>query len=280
MSNVFPEQCLTLPQGASGVGDFRGPVTPGVMVVPTASMQKSISAEALYYTVGLGSGAVAPWTSLNYVFGSGNSGGVQLDFGLDIGVSSSQWFGTKVSTSQQNVASITTSPQPEMTLGTMSTDQAESDNTSTLVKELAFQDFGQGCGYYPNSTETAADKKNVRDGHYGVWGFTHMFSKVNAQNVPLNSNAATIIGYFTGNLPTPSGNFLKYVINTHLVPTCAMEVTRTSEMGPLMAYTPAKGCGCYYDSVTTGHSSCQSCTASSDCPSSAPVCNLGYCEAQ
>jgi hypothetical protein len=279
MSNVFPEQCLSLPMGASGIGDFRGPVTPGVLVVPTASSQKSMSAEALYYTVGLGTGAVAPWTSPSFVYVSGNSGGVQLDFGLDVGVPSTQWQGAKVSTSAQNIASITTSPQPEMTLGTMSTDQAESDSTSTTVKQLAYQDFGQDCGYYPNSTETAADKRNVRDGHYAVWGFTHMFSKVNAQSVPLNSAAATIIGYFTGNLPTPSGNFLKYVINTHLVPTCAMQVTRSAEMGPLTPYDPPDDCGCYFDSITTGNSSCQTCSTSTDCPASAPKCNLGFCEA-
>src|SRR5947209_3854206 len=108
----------------------------------------------------------------------------------------------------------------------MSTDQAESDATSTTVKQLAFQDFGQTCGFYPNSTETSQDKRNVRDGHYPIWGFTHMFAKVNAQSVPLNATAATIIGYFTGNMPTPTGNFLKYVINSHLVPTCAMRVSR------------------------------------------------------
>src|SRR4029077_16902922 len=68
MTNVFAEQCLTLPQGTSGIGDFLGPITPGVLVVPSTSTQTSISAEALYYIVGLGSRAVAPWTSLDYVF--------------------------------------------------------------------------------------------------------------------------------------------------------------------------------------------------------------------
>ncbi len=281
LSNVFAEQCLTLPQGASGVGDFRGPVTPGVLVAPSTSMQKTISAEALYYIVGLGSGAVAPWTSPNYVFvsGSTNSGGVQLQVGLGIGVPSGQWIGTKFGSSAQNLADLTTSPQPDATLGVMSTDQAESDATSTTVKELAYQDFGQSCGYYPNSTATSQDKRNVRDGHYPIWGFTHMFAKVNAQSVPINPTAATIIGYFTGNMPTPTGNFLQYVINSHLVPTCAMRVTRSSEMGKLSAYTASPSCGCYFDSITTGASSCQACSASTDCPDSAPHCNLGYCEA-
>jgi hypothetical protein len=94
----------------------------------------------------------------------------------------------------------------------------------------------------------------------------------------MNPNAATIINYFTGNAPTPTGNFLKFVINSHLVPTCAMQVGRSSEMGPLSPYAPSVGCGCYFDSIATGASSCQTCSTDTDCPTSASHCNLGFCE--
>lgn len=282
MSSVFAEQCLSLPQGAAGVGDFLGPVTPGTLVAPSGSTQTSISAEALYYIVGLGSAAVAPWTSLDYIFispSTGGGGGVQLDFGLAIGVPAARWFGTPSNTGAQSIAQAATSPQPEQTLDLMATDVAETASTSSTIKELAYQDLGQNCAYYPNSTATSLDKKNIRDGHYPIWGFTHMFAKVNAQSVPLNPTAATIIGYFTGNVPTPSGNFLKYIINDHLVPLCAMRVTRSAEMGQLSPFTPHLPCGCYFDSITKGSSSCPTCSTSADCPSSAPTCNLGYCEA-
>jgi len=279
MSSVFADQCLSLPQGLSGVGDFLGPVTPGAIVVPAASSQTSISAEALYYIVGLGSSAVAPWTSLDYVFVSPTSGGVQLDFGMAIGVPATRWLGNVVNSGSQNIARIATSPQPEQTLGLMGTDLAEAPSTSTTIKELAYQDFGQGCAFYPNSTETSADKKSVREGRYPIWGFTHMFAKVNAQSVPLNPSAATIINYFTGNVPTPTGNFLKYVINDHLVPLCAMRVTRSDEMAALTPFSPRPSCGCYFDSIATGASSCSKCSSASDCPSATPHCNLGYCEA-
>jgi hypothetical protein len=282
MSSVFAEQCLSLPQGTSGIGDFLGQVTPGVIVVPSASTQTAISAEALYYVVGLGSNAVAPWTALDYIFISpttGGGGGVQLDFGLAIGVPASRWLGTQTPTGAQSIAQTATSPQPEQTLDLMATDVAETASTSTSIKELAYQDFGQACAYYPNSTATSVDKKNVRDGLYPIWGFTHMFTRVNAQSVPLNPSAGTLIGYFTGNVPTPSGNFLKYVINNHVVPLCAMRVTRSVEMGPLSPFAPHSRCGCYFDSITTGSSSCLTCSTSTDCPSSAPHCNLGFCEA-
>jgi hypothetical protein len=277
LGNVFADQCLTLPQGASGIGDFLGPVTPGALVVPNGSTQTAISAEALYYVEGLGMGGVAPWTSTQFLFVNASSG-VELDFGLAIGVAPTHWVGTAVSSATQNVAMVTASAQPEETLGNMSTDLVEAANTSSAIKELAFQDFGQPCAYYPNSTATSADKENVRNGNYPIWGFTHMFTKVNAQSVPLNPNAATIINYFTGNLPTPSGNFLKYIINDHLVPVCAMQVTRTTEMGPLSPFSPSPSCGCYFDSIATGSTSCAKCTTAADCSSKTQQCNLGYCE--
>jgi hypothetical protein len=194
-------------------------------------------------------------------------------------VPAATWRGQVESVTNGTVMAVVTSTQPEKTMACMSTDQVESIARSSTIKELAFQDRGQNCAYYPNVTATSADKANIRDGHYKVWGFTHMFAKVNSQNVPLNASAGKIILYFTGDAPTPTGNFLQFVINDRLVPPCAMSVTRSSEMGALKPYTPHPGCSCYFDSVATGSTKCQSCKTSSDCPTAAPDCNLGFCEA-
>jgi hypothetical protein len=247
------------------------------MVVPIASSQTSISAEALYYTFGLGPGSVKPWTNPAYVFQNPTSS-AQLDFGLAIGVPSTQWQGTLESGSNQTVQAVDTSTEPEATLTCMSTDLVESIARSSTIKELAYQDLGQSCAYYPNSTATSADKANIRDGHYPVWGFTHMLAKVNSQRVPLSDNVNNIVLYFTGDSPTPTGNFVEFVIQDKLVPPCAMGVTRSSEMGPLSPYTPSPSCNCYFDSVATGASTCQACTTQADCPSTT-TCLNGFCEA-
>ena len=118
----------------------------------------------------------------------------------------------------------------------------------------------------------------MRNGHYPVWGFTHMLTKVNNQNVPLSQNAGKIVLYFTGDAPTPAGNFLQFVIQDRLVPPCAMSVTRSFEMGPLSPYAPTPGCGCYFDNVATGSTNCKSCLSAADCPAESPNCNLGFCE--
>ena len=278
LSGLFPESCLSLPQGTPGVGDFLGPVVPEAMVVPIGSTQTSISAEALYYTVGLGPGAVSPWTSPNFVFQNPTST-AQLDFGIAIRVPSTVWQGQLESGSNQTVTAVVTSTEPEKTLAAMSTDLVESISRSSTIKELAFQDLGQNCAYYPNLTATSADKTNIRNGRYRVWGFTHMLTKVNSQNVPLNANAGKIALYFTGDAPTPTGNFLQFVINDRLVPPCAMAVTRSSEMGALSPYTPHPSCNCYFDSVANGTTTCGACKTAADCPAAAPDCNLGFCEA-
>ena len=76
---------------------------------------------------------------------------------------------------------------------------------------------------------------------------------------------------------------LQAVSKSGLVPPCAMTVKRTSEMGPLQAYSPPAACGCYFEAtVPDGQApaSCRSCVGPADCAGDRPACNNGYCEAQ
>jgi hypothetical protein len=57
-----------------------------------------------------------------------------------------------------------------------------------------------------------------------------------------------------------------------------MKVQRGQEMGDFAVRT-GFGCGCYFDFKTKGKNNCQSCATAEDCPSTAPSCNYGYCEA-
>lgn len=155
----------------------------------------------------------------------------------------------------------------------------------THLNVLAYKDFGQTCGYYPDSTATAHDKANVRDGHYTLWGPIHFFTYVDEHGTPQNANVARLMSYITGTTAPPRGvDFVQVDAENNLIPPCAMRVTRTVEMGPLSSYAPSGSCGCYFEYVATGQSTCQPCQKRSDCPSSAPVCNVsqpvGFCETQ
>jgi hypothetical protein len=150
-----------------------------------------------------------------------------------------------------------------------------------LINALAYQDDGQTCAYYPDSTATSGDKRNVRDGHYSIWGPLHIMTKLDGNGYPINPTAGDVIAYMTGTKTPPGGlELIPVLAHAGLIPTCAMRVRRTSEMGPLQSYAPERSCWCRYDLESTGQTDCTACTTDTDCPSDAPRCNYGYCEVQ
>jgi hypothetical protein len=88
-----------------------------------------------------------------------------------------------------------------------------------------------------------------------------------------------------GTATAPGGvDLLQVEAQNNLIAPCAMRVSRTVELGPLASYAAPGSCNCYYDYVATGQSSCTRCAKTSDCPASAPVCNvalpIAFCETQ
>jgi hypothetical protein len=283
ISAVFPSTCIPN-QGFSGIGDFQGPVVTAVWFVPSQSQQTAISAEAAYLLYS-GAGKVAPWTNPKNVFLRGSTGGTQVMMGLAIGVPPTRWVGTTTGSSDAELADVIAAGSnpaidPNTVLGLGEADYPEGPTGSANVSMLAYRHYGQSCAYYPNSTLQSRDLANVRDGHYVGWGPSHMVAKVNGQGVPMNANAGTIINYFIGNEPVPGHDILSLVIQRHMVPQCAMHVKRTSEVGPVQPFSPSPSCSCFFDLTATGTTNCKTCQANSDCPASAPSCNLGHCEPQ
>ena len=158
------------------------------------------------------------------------------------------------------------------------------ENRAT-IRELAYEDVGQSCGYYPDSTSTAFDLQNARDGHYPIWGPSHFYTRVN-NGTPINPNAQTFVQDLSGVTPLPGVDLIALYASkgVNVVPLCAMHVTRTSDGADYSPYTPTESCNCYYDAQATGQTSCKACNTSGDCPASAPKCNIfgtqttGYCE--
>ena len=129
------------------------------------------------------------------------------------------------------------------------------------------------------SSENAQDKRNVRDGHYHIWSYTHWLLPTDGAGNALKPLAARIIGLIVGNpvAPPPAFEPLDAEIQVGLVPRCAMKVARTSEGGDLTLDAPVAPCGCYFES-RTGGTSCTACTDNSACGSGR--CRHGYCEAR
>ncbi len=216
LSSVFMQTCIPSTTGFSGVADFQGPIVTAVWFVPHSSPQTSISAEAAYLLYS-GAGEVSPWNDPKYVFLRGATGGTQVMMGAAIGVPSAQWVGTTTGSSDLERSDVIASTSPQGTLGLGEIDYAEDAVGVVNLNELAYRHYGQSCAYYPNSTATSHDKRNVRDGHYVGWGPVHLIARVNAQGVPVNAAAGQIIDYFIGNTPVPGHDFLSLVMHGHLV---------------------------------------------------------------
>lgn len=280
VSDVFAATCAGFTSLPATVGDFYGPNQVMEFVVPAASSQHVISAEAGYFVFGLGAaGTVDPWTDETFMFVRSASSGTQSMLAKAINVPATKWKGVSKAGSSDVLTAVTSSTSPEKTIGILAADVADANRDK--VHPLAFKAYDQYCGFYPDSSSTAFDKKNVRDGHYPVWGPLHFFTPIDATTKkPTNANAAHFVGYFDGSVSLPAGaKLIDVEITAHTVPACAMSVQRSSELGDVSAYTPAAACGCYFDKMATGATSCATCSTDTDCTGSAKHCRYGYCEA-
>jgi hypothetical protein len=240
-----------------------------------------ISKAAGYFVYGFGmDSGVDPWTDPTAIFTRDANSGTQQMISVAIGVPPDKFQGTATTSSADMVTQLTTAANAEGAIGIATGEVAAANSASLNV--LAYQDSDQTCGFWPDSTATATDKKNVRDGHYALWGPLHLLTTVTSQGYPTNANAKDVIAYLTGTEDPPNGfDLITLLWKAGIVPECAMAVTRDSELGPLASFQPARSCGCYFDSLANNTSDkCTACTADAECPSATPRCNYGFCEAQ
>lgn len=281
VSDVYSSSCgYTL---ATGVHDFYGPIQSMVFAVPITSNQTSISAEAAYTVFGFGADStehtISPWNDVTALQVRSSSSGTQQMIAAALaqvgsGFSAAKMKGTSNSGSGNVLTALNTlasANNQEKAIGILSMDVIDTNRAS--VKPLAFQFKGQTCGYTPDSSLTAWDKQNVRDGHYAVWGPLHLFTPVGADNKSTKAEVQTILDVLGG---VPTADLIAVEAKKGVVPDCAMRVSRTAEVGAMASYMPPKSCECAFLAATgVAPASCKTCTTTAaDCP----ACNLGYCE--
>jgi hypothetical protein len=284
VSDVFATTCFDLPGDLpANIGDFFGPVQIMTFAVPEGSSEATISAAAAYLVYGFGAaGGVAPWTNETLIEQRSAASGTQNMIARAIGVPAALWHGETNATSQAVLnallaAGMQGSSSASAAIGILGTDYA--DGARGQVRVLAFQAYGQQCAFYPDSTATSEDKANVRDGHYPIWGPLHLLARLTSQGVTTSATVGQIIDYLTGTAPLPGqGNLIQLYATNHLVPTCAMHVTRTTDGADISAYKSPQPCSCYYDTLVSGTTTCASCSGSNDCAPGTPNCSYGYCE--
>lgn len=281
-SDVYADSCGGDPL-PENVADFTGPIQSMAFVVPANSTENVISAEAAYLTCGLGDDGDTAWPAAGLQRRSATSGTQQM-ISAAIGVPAAKWVGTENAKSDGVLAALQTASASQdtanQTLGILAMDFV--DKHRDAVKALAYQHYKQNAGFWPDSTVTSFDKQNVRDGHYMIWGPLHMLAVVDGSGDVVNPAAAAIIGLLSGEVEATDLDLIAIEAKGGVVPSCAMKVTRSSEVGPLSSFAPERSCECKFVSEATGESSdsCQACDTDADCSDAAPNCNYGYCEVQ
>jgi hypothetical protein len=281
-SDIFSTTCGADPP-AGAIGEYLGPIQAMVFVVPGKSSQTAITAEAARAVFGMGgaNGTASPWINPQLYFVRNSNTGTQQMIGHAIGVPANAFWGVDRGTASSVDALlrvISDQASAEQAIGIISTDFYDSDRAN--LKALAFKAPGQSCGYLPDSTEFKKDKRNVRDGHYPVWGPVHFFTAV-SNGLPISAAAQAFVSVVS--VPNIPKQLLDAFVGSSLVPACAMNVQRTEELGALSPYAAPFQCGCYFEASVNGSAppGCLGCNTANDCGDPArPACNLGYCEVQ
>jgi hypothetical protein len=282
LCDVSPASCIEGLAGVQNLVDDLGPAQVFMFTVPKGSTQTNISAQAAYTVFAYDSGGVEPWTDPASLIRRGAGSGTQLTISASLGLAPGFWRGVIKQRSSEVKPALLMLPEPERGLGITSADVADDADSRANLRTLAYQHFGQSCAFTPDSSTGSSDKRNVRDGHYELWAPLHFYTR-GQNNRTQDPFVAEIVSYLTGALPLPNRNtdFITTLKQAGLVPTCAMQVTRSREGAPIEPFAASPSCSCYYEASPPGGTvpeNCAACTTSAECPSRAPNCNFGYCE--
>jgi ABC-type phosphate transport system substrate-binding protein len=340
VSDVFAATChlytTSIPALTSSQVEIEGPIQAMTIAVPAASQgSPSISAAAANVVFGgdaQTAGETVPlWNQPAAIFTRPSTSGTLNMIGAAIGLAPNLWANAAVtagtapanqkgSTGAMYSAVAAATTNINTTIGILSDEAIVQRNATALAlgadggtagptaKPLFYQHTGQTCGYLPDSTTTAFDKVNVREGRYAIWGPLHFITSVDVNGQPNGVHApavATVLNYFIATGATPDAPLFtagadagtinvtakQALIDAEakplvggVVPWCAMHVMRTSEVGAESSFSPAEPCGCHFEAVATGApvaSYCKACTTNTDCTTAGyPTCRYGYCEVQ
>jgi len=270
-SALFNSACTTEVAPAT-VHLTQGPAQAYVMAVPTVSSQTAITFEEAYFVFGFGAAAmIAPWIDEAQMFVRTVTKSTLLAWAANISVPGDKWKGIKLDGSPMVVSGI--NGGTAAAIGILGAEVYDANRAT--MKALAYRAKGQYAAYYPDSSSSSRDKKNVRDGHYTVWSPTIWMDTVDGSGAPVKSDARYVIDLIAGRTVTPAQSFgmIDIVAAVGLVPDCAMKVNRSFEGGPLTLYRPSESCTCKYESLVDT-SSCATCTTS--CTTG--TCRNGFCE--
>jgi hypothetical protein len=303
ISALYPASCqLGGPVAGSGIGLIDGPIQAYTFVVPPsvfASDGMAITAEEAHGAFGAskGKGLVAyrgnlEWNDPLQMFFRPTTKSTLVSTAFNIQLTAAVMAqGAVQKPASSDVLAAVAAATTQSAIGILG-DEVYDTQGRGKVNVLAFRAFGQNHAYFPDSTATAFDKQNIRDGHYSMWSPTVYISKVDGTGEPVNPAVRYIVDTVTGNpaATPPDGGApidgLADVAHVGLTPGCAMQVTRTTAQdgAPISRATSAPTCTCYFLSQIPNASgvpaNCTPCSATDAACGPGLTCIRGFCEGQ
>jgi ABC-type phosphate transport system substrate-binding protein len=297
ISDVFAQTCPGFEYTSLDeryVRDSHGPIQTMAFVVPANSRQTEISAQAAYFVYGFGKaggvldddGKTPIWNDELHILQRKPTSGTQAMLAAAIGVPPERWKGVPHGSSDDVLGDLRASENDAQlaakTIGILAADYIDGKNLRAQVRMLAFRDSQQHCAVYPDSSDTARDRKNVRDGHYPLWGPMHLRYRLDEHGLPSNpgnrQQVGDVVSYLAGTKALPNAiKLLDLYAQTGLIPECAMRVTRSTDGGNITPLRPPSPCSCLFEARSPGGTQCKACKVQGDCPADT-TCSQGYCE--
>jgi hypothetical protein len=272
-----------------------------------ATAPPGIAAEQAYWVLGFppNGGAVSPWnqpnendtTDAGFLFMRSKGSGTQQMLSTYVypgNPTAVNWAVVNAGGSGGVVNSVGNynGTTPNSVMGILSLD-AYGPNKATL-RSLPFRAYNQTTAWYPDSSQNANDRQNVRDGHYQPAGPVHFVAASANGTSADDPGAQAFINVLNGTTDLGDTNIVKVEASVYTTPDCAMKVTKTVDGAGVSNYTPAHLCGCAFESDVGATTSlvpyaCVACTCATGtdctgtgnaCTSAQPICNYGFCEAQ
>jgi hypothetical protein len=291
ISDVFYGSCGTAAPATmpATLKDFPGPVQAMEFIVPvgntTTKYITAAEANVLYGLCGA-TGGISTFSQASGIFCRDQNSGTQIIIASNIGLPAAGLTMCMSVSGSAMPGDVGGYSMPNAAIGFVGADIYDA-NRSTLGA-LAFQANGQTAAYYADSTTSARDRQNVRDGHYVMWGYEHMFANVDTNGTPTNANAGKLINIINGVTSDPAvGDAALVAATAGTIPNCAMGVKKTDDApGYMTKVTPT--CTCAYLKAATGTApaSCVTCGGGSDGGADAAAggctggktCQHGFCE--
>jgi ABC-type phosphate transport system substrate-binding protein len=292
ISEVFYETCTNVPQPRpAGIADLLGPVQPVLFVGSKANTGDYLSHDEARSLFGCGVSSARPvagrYNDPTWVFCRDAAAGTQMTIARNLSLADSALPGCRFFNADSKLivdlvvrddpatTTVVEYVPPPSAIGFSSA--GAFDRQRTALNQIAFQAPGQTKAFHADSSKAVFDRRNVRDGHYPIWGYIHFIARTSGGNV--SPRVSELVGWINGTKTSAGIDAFDLSLKAGLIPQCAMKVKRSADGGLLSPFTPPKACHCAFEAQSAQiiPPGCVPCASASACTGGL-TCQHGFCD--